>query len=555
MRVKELIIIIINHNSFEELLKNFLKTFYFRHKNKKMVSTRRTKAPSSSSRPSSPSPPPASPRGRKRTTPASIILRSGNKKNGEEDIPISTTNKTTKKHQNHGYEFGGPIGAICITILLPLTCYFLVFACNETTGCDFIESIIGLAEKKKNFSLLLIPEKMTPVFSLESCLLFLGWIGWCVILHALLPASVVKEGVDIISGESGGEKTRFRLRYKLNGFRVFTTTAVACAVGTYFGQIQLRSLHAKFLSLLTAGCAFAFALTTFLYVASFRVSKNDKSKKKKTRKNDGIENGPVVLANGGNTGNVAYDWFIGRELNPRFSNSLFDAKVFCELTPGLIGWLLLNFGFMHEQYARLGFITKPMVLVNAFQLMYVVDALWNEPAILTTMDVTTDGFGFMLVFGDLVWVPFTYSLQCRYILENNVDISLAMTVFIVIVQATGYYVFRQSNGQKNTFRTNPKDPSVRHLKSLKTKRGTNLLISGWWGIARHINYFGDWLMAWAWCLPCGFDHVAPYFYVAYFGVLLVHRDLRDGEQCELKYGNDWKRYCEIVRFRIIPYVY
>ena len=523
-----------------------------------MVSTRRTtKAPSSSSRPASPSPPPASPRGRKRTPSASTILRSRTKKNGEEeDIPIST--KETKNHQKHGYEFGGPIGAICITILLPLTCYFLVFACNETTGCDLIESIIGLAkEKKKNsFSLLMIPEKMTPVFSLESCVLFLGWIGWCVMLHALLPASIVKEGVDITSGESGGEKARFRLRYKLNGFRVFMTTAVACAVGTYFGQIQLRSLHAKFLSLLTAGCAFAFALTTFLYVASFRVNKNDKSKKKKkTRKNDGIDNGPVVLANGGNTGNVAYDWFIGRELNPRFSNSLFDAKVFCELTPGLIGWLLLNFGFMHEQYARLGFITKPMVLVNAFQLMYVVDALWNEPAILTTMDVTTDGFGFMLVFGDLVWVPFTYSLQCRYILENNVDISLAMTAFIVIVQATGYYVFRQSNGQKNTFRTNPNDPSVRHLKSLKTKRGTNLLISGWWGVARHVNYFGDWLMAWAWCLPCGFDHVAPYFYVAYFGVLLVHRDLRDGEQCELKYGNDWKRYCDIVRFRIIPYVY
>ena len=36
------------------------------------------------------------------------------------------------------------------------------------------------------------------------------------------------------------------------------------------------------------------------------------------------------------------------------------------------------------------------------------------------MDITTDGFGFMLAFGDLVWVPFTYSLQCRYILENSV---------------------------------------------------------------------------------------------------------------------------------------
>jgi hypothetical protein len=41
------------------------------------------------------------------------------------------------------------------------------------------------------------------------------------------------------------------------------------------------------------------------------------------------------------------------------------------------------------------------------------DALYFERAILTTMDITTDGFGFMLAFGDMVWVPFTYSLQVR----------------------------------------------------------------------------------------------------------------------------------------------
>jgi delta14-sterol reductase len=28
-----------------------------------------------------------------------------------------------------------------------------------------------------------------------------------------------------------------------------------------------------------------------------------------------------------------------------------------------------------------------------------------EPAIMTTMDVIMDGFGFMLSFGDVVWVP------------------------------------------------------------------------------------------------------------------------------------------------------
>lgn len=36
-------------------------------------------------------------------------------------------------------------------------------------------------------------------------------------------------------------------------------------------------------------------------------------------------------------GNPLYDFFIGRELNPRIGN--FDLKYFCELRPGLIGWV------------------------------------------------------------------------------------------------------------------------------------------------------------------------------------------------------------------------
>lgn len=40
----------------------------------------------------------------------------------------------------------------------------------------------------------------------------------------------------------------------------------------------------------------------------------------------------------GFTGNVLYDFFIGRELNPRLGAS-FDIKEFCELRPGLVGWV------------------------------------------------------------------------------------------------------------------------------------------------------------------------------------------------------------------------
>lgn len=36
-------------------------------------------------------------------------------------------------------------------------------------------------------------------------------------------------------------------------------------------------------------------------------------------------------------GYIIYDFFMGRELNPCIKN--FDIKFFCEMRPGLIGWV------------------------------------------------------------------------------------------------------------------------------------------------------------------------------------------------------------------------
>ena len=76
----------------------------------------------------------------------------------------------------------------------------------------------------------------------------------------------------------------------------------------------------------------------------------------------------VILAKGGNSGNVAYDFFIGRELNPRSLNGTFDWKEFCELRPGLILWFLFDISMAIKQYQNLGYITGSMVLINIFQV-------------------------------------------------------------------------------------------------------------------------------------------------------------------------------------------
>ena len=81
--------------------------------------------------------------------------------------------------------------------------------------------------------------------------------------------------------------------------------------------------------------------------------------------------------------------------------STFDLKFFCELRPGLIGWCVLNFGMLCSQVEQNQFngLTGSMFLINVFQLIYVWDALYNERAILTTMDITTDGFGMVRCLG------------------------------------------------------------------------------------------------------------------------------------------------------------
>lgn len=335
----------------------------------------------------------------------------------------------------------------------------------------------------------------------------------------------------------------------------------------------------NYTQLITANLGIAFSLACFVYFHSFSVQRGNKEQRE--------------LAPGGHSGNLIYDWFIGRELNPRITLPVFgtiDIKAFCELRPGMLGWMLMNLAFVVHQYKLYGYVSDSIIFITVFQALYVFDALYMEPAILTTMDITTDGFGFMLAFGDLAWLPFIYSLQARYLAVHPVHLGYTGIAGVLAVQGLGYYIFRASNNEKNRFRTNPKDPKVAHLKYMETQSGSKLLISGWWGTARHINYLGDWIMAWSYCLPTGIagysirqesahpadgsifggTPVGPqvvqgeargwgmaitYFYVIYFAILLIHREMRDEEKCLRKYGKDWAEYKRKVPWRILPGVY
>jgi Delta14-sterol reductase len=415
------------------------------------------------------------------------------------------------------YEFGGPAGNLLMMIGLPAAVYYLYFCVRFNGGMIIPEPEINYTP----FSSFL--DSIAPTW--RAAFIFFSWIAFQAALQAFLPGRMVS-GAKLDDGTV--------LKYKMNGLLSFAFNIAAIALCVATGIAGPDVLYNNFGALISVMVVFAYAFSIFLYLYGKMTKQTDRP-----------------------SGNRIQDFFMGVTLNPRVPPVRgFDLKFFCEARPGLIGWLVLSFSFMGVQYLKHGSVTAAMVLVVAFQFLYVADYFWNEPAILTTTDIVHDKFGFMLVFGDLVWVPMTYSLQAFYLIEHVHSLPAWGIVSIVLLNAAGYYLFRAVNLQKHRFRTKPgyliwgKKPNF-----IQTKQGGRLLVSGFWGWSRHLNYIGDILMALAWCLPCLFDSPLPYFYVIYFTILLVHRQRRDDRKCAAKYGDDWVTYRARVPWRILPGIY
>ena len=84
------------------------------------------------------------------------------------------------------------------------------------------------------------------------------------------------------------------------------TTLAICAAGTFAQGADFpvwTFMYDNYLQILTTNILIAYALATFVYVRSFSVKPGNAKNRE--------------LAAGGHSGNMLYDWFIGRELNPR----------------------------------------------------------------------------------------------------------------------------------------------------------------------------------------------------------------------------------------------
>lgn len=82
----------------------------------------------------------------------------------------------------------------------------------------------------------------------------------------------------------------------------------------------------------------------------------------------------------------------------------------------------------------------------------------------------------MLAFGLYTWVPFTYTLQARYLVDFPRSIGWYEFAAILTLNLLGYFIFRSANSQKNEFRAYPNSPASKSTHYLMTIYEMELLI-------------------------------------------------------------------------------
>lgn len=340
------------------------------------------------------------------------------------------------------------------------------------------------------------------------------------VLHVIVPGRWV-------AGYARDEVSGDRLVYRLNGPRV-----LAIVVGLYFagGALGLFSwdyLYVHRWECMASACALGLVFTA------------------------------AVVGGAPRRRGLAADLYLGRRADPQLLGGYVDAKMFLYLVGAAALQLNLLSYAAHHVMAYPG-DPSPGVLVHVGLFSFFLwEYLFFEEVHLYTYDFVAERVGFKLGWGCLVFYPFFYAvgLGSAAALPNPGGAGLLPVwagLFFV-----GWALARGANLQKFWFKTAPGRVAFGVLRPEAIEAGgRRVLVSGFWGLSRHINYLGEIVMATALTLCLGYPgEWAPWLYPLYYLALLVPRQIADDRRCAAKYGALWEEYRRRVRWRIVPGLY
>jgi len=259
-----------------------------------------------------------------------------------------------------------------------------------------------------------------------------------------------------------------------------------------------------------------------------------------------------------------FEFYRGMELHPRILGV--DVKQVTNCRIGMISWQLLIIIFFMAGWQLHGFNTGHLVNV-LLQTIYIYKFFRWETGYFNTLDITLDRAGYYLCWGCLVWIHSFYTFHSYFFVHHEPNCSTLTNFLLFGLGLLSIWYNYDVDRQKELFRTaggKPVEIWGKRAESLKvtyktadgkTKEST-LLLSGWWGVARKINYTFELLAALIWCSPAALDYgVWPFLYFIFLLILLIHRIYRDELKCKEKYGKGWDEYCQRVKYRLLPYIY
>ncbi|KAG5584156.1 hypothetical protein H5410_044590 [Solanum commersonii] len=219
---------------------------------------------------------------------------------------------------------------------------------------------------------------LTP--SWTSVAMLIGYFLYLATVGSILPGKLVP-GATLSDGT--------RLHYRCNGLLSLLLLVLLLGVGSQMNLVSPTAIADRGLELLSTTFIFSVLVTLMLYL----VGLNSRAKSSSLK--------PHV------SGNLIHDWWFGIQLNPEFMG--IDLKFFF-VRAGMMGWLLINLSVLAKCVIEAK-LSQSMILYQLFCGLYILDYFFYEEFMTSTWDIIAERLGFMLVFGDLVFIPFTFSIQ------------------------------------------------------------------------------------------------------------------------------------------------
>jgi 7-dehydrocholesterol reductase len=274
----------------------------------------------------------------------------------------------------------------------------------------------------------------------------------------------------------------------------------------------------------------------------------------------------------GSSGSLVKDYLWGTELYPRVFG--LDLKRFINCRFSMTFWQLAGLSFCYRSYTLHDNTLDWGLFFSALsQYLYLFKFFLWEMGYMRSIDIIVDRAGFEIQWGCLVWVPAVYTFHSRFLVQypSGLDFPVALALFALSIAGVVFNymadrerdVFRATKGEALVWGKKPKYITASYTIVDRTTGQTSiksslLLASGFWGVARHFQYFFELTAAWSWCLlanPFFQNGIFPLFYAVFLTYLLIDRADRDSKKCHLKYGKHYEEYCTLVPYKILPGIY